>query len=172
MRRVVILCVLLVMARPAFAQDADAKAVEKAKGFLDSAKPWPFVNLCVHFGTDFMGKTYAKTLSVKNKDGVVVPGQFALVYDYKWTGQGETQIAFLCDTKGNIFKVQVLADNGVFNQPFALGDASIKLIGDALYDALKKDLNENDRKTLRQLVDAASAQRLLEFGLRVQQANP
>jgi len=172
MRRILIACLLLVCARPVLAQEPDMQAVDRAKSFLDSAKPWPFINVCVHFPTEFRGQTYAKMLPLVDRDGVRVPGQFALVYDYQWADDGSTQLAYYCDTRGNIFKVQVLADNGSLNRPFALANASIAIVGDQLYEALKNDLTDNQRRVVRQIIDSANAQRLLEYGLPlIQQSN-
>jgi hypothetical protein len=67
--------------------------------------------------------------------------------------------------------VDVLACNGIFQRPYALANASIGLVGGALYDALKDSLNENDRRALRGLIDDVNAQGLImQLGLRIRQA--
>lgn len=171
MRHSLVVCVLFLFIQPLQADDIDSRAVEKAKSFLKTSKRGEFVNGFVHFGTKYLGHGYAKTLTVKDGTGNILAGHFALAYDFDWTDGGKTQLAFLCDAKGNVYKVQVMACNGVFQQPYALANLSIQIVGEALYDALKEKLSEGDRKLVRKLIDDVDAQGLMQFGLRVQQAN-
>lgn len=172
MKRTLVVCVLLLFVHPVRADEIDAEAIEKARAFLDSGQRGEFVAGLCHFGTKYLGHSYSQTRTVQDGSGRKVAGHFALVYDYQWGDGGKSRLAFLCDAQGNFYKTQVMASNGIVQQPFAVANLSIKLVGEALYDGLKDNLTDGDRRLLRQLVDDANAQGLLHLALRVQQANP
>jgi hypothetical protein len=171
MTRLLLVCVMVAFAHPLRADDIDPKAVARAHDYLKTAKRGEFVNGFAHFGTQYLGHKYIKTLNVNDGKGNKMLGHFALVYEYNWTDGGNTQLAFLCDAGGQLYKLQVMKSNGVFQQPFAVANLSIKVIGEALYEGLKDKITDGDRRLLRKLVDDADAQGLLLLGLRVQQAN-
>jgi hypothetical protein len=171
MSRAVALCLMFVFVPFTRADGIDTRAVAKANSFLNTSKRFEFVNGFVHFGTKYLGHCYVKTLTVQDGSGRPVPGHFALVYDYRWSDGGETQLAFLCDARGHVYKTQVLADNGILQKPFAVANLSITIVGEALYEAPKDSLTEGDRRLLRTLVNAADAQGLLHLALRIQQAS-
>jgi hypothetical protein len=126
--------------------DIDKKAVERAQDFLKAAERGKFIGAFCHFGLRYEGHSHVKTTKVKNASGTI-PGHFALVYDLKMSNRVETQLAFYCGTKGNIYRAQVLDSTGVINSPYALADLSIKVLGEAVYEALKKDLKEGSSAT-------------------------
>jgi hypothetical protein len=172
MKRIVVACMLLLFVHPVRADEIDARAVEKARAFLDATKRGEFVTGFCHFGMKYQGHKYSEMRTVQDAGGRKVASHFALVYDYKWGDDGETRLGFLCDARGNVYKTQAMASNGIVQRPFAVANLSIKLVGEALYDALKEKLSDDDRRLLRQLIDDADAQGLMHLGLRVQQANP
>jgi hypothetical protein len=168
MRKTLAIIVVLTAFRPLAAQDIDATAINRARTYLDARAKAQFVNGFVHFGTECQGHQYVRTLKVQN-GGQNVPGQFAVVYDYQWTNGGQTQIAFLCDARGRVYKTQVLSTNGVLQQPFAVASASIQIVGRVVFDSFKEKLTPNDRQYLQQLIDTANSQRILEFCLQLDQ---
>jgi hypothetical protein len=167
----VALALLALTGQHAWADDIDMKAVTRAHAFLKSAKRGEFIGGFCHFGTTYQRHSYAKSLKVTDRDERVIPGHFALAYDFTMSDDIKTQLAFLCDAKGNVYKVQVLSSNGVFQRPYALANISIKLVGEAVYESIKDNLAEADRKAFRRLVDNADAEGLMLFCLRVQQAS-
>jgi hypothetical protein len=163
------LLALALAAASARADDIDQKAIDRADAFLKAAKRGQFIAGFCHFGQKYLSHRYAKTLRVKDSTGKLLPGRFALVYDLKASDGLDTQLAFLCDTRGNVEKVEVLASNGVVQKPFAMANLSIKLLGEALYESIKDNVTDGDRRVFRKLVDDADAAGLMVFCLRVQQ---
>lgn len=123
----------------------------------------------VHMGCAYDSHAYKGYVKV-TRAGKVVPGHFALVYDFTWSDDGWSRLYFLCDASGDFYAMQVNKTNAVFAQPFLVANGSIKLIGEALLAAFKDDLKEADRKLARQLIDDADAKGLLEWSLKVEQA--
>jgi len=163
--------VLALVVRPALADDVDKAAIRKADGFLKTAKRGQFIGGFCHFGVAYRGHSAAGVRLVKNAAGGLVAGHFALVYDFKMSDGVETQLAFLCDAKGNVYRAQVMSSNGIIQKPYGLANVSIKLLGEAVYEAMKDNLAEGDRRVFRRLVDAADAEGLMLFCLKVQQAS-
>lgn len=166
----VCLVALTLPAATARAGDIDDKAVERADNFLKTTKRGEFITLFCHFGQKYLRHSRVKTMTVRDATGGTVAGHFALVYDIKASDSLDTQLAFLCDTKGNVYKCQVMASNGVVQKPFAMANVSIKLLGEGLYESLKDSLAEGDRKLFRRLVDDADANGLMILIMRVQQS--
>jgi hypothetical protein len=149
--------------------DLDQRAIDRAGKFLDGAQRGRHILGYMHLGTKYAGHKYTETKYVTDRAGKKIPGQFALVYAYDWNDDGTTQVAFLCDRRGNIYEVQVLDSNAVINQPFALANASIKLLGSVIIEAFKDQMTAEQRKQVQKAVDDADAKRLLEMSLTLQQ---
>jgi hypothetical protein len=150
-------------------QDPDQSAVDRTRRFLDTADHGRFVLGYLHFGSTYGGHTYLDTRTVLDQYQSKIPGQFALVYDFRWQDDGKTQLAFLCDSSGNIFKVQVLSTNAQLNQPFLSANLAIITLGNVLVEAFKDRLSEDEERRIRQAIDQGDAKTLLEAGLFFQQ---
>lgn len=162
--------VLLFLAAPGTrADDIDRKAVERAHKFLEGAARGRDVLSYVHFGSRYDGHVYRET-RVVNRAGTRVAGHFALVYAYSWEGDGKSNVAFLCDARGQVYDVQVVSTNAVLNQPFLTANATIKVLGNLLIAALEKNLTEKERKEIQQFVDSADARGMLVWSCKFQQA--
>lgn len=168
---VLLLVGLTVWSAPALRADdePDRKAVAAAHKFLNTQARGRDVLGFVHFGSRYDGHAYKEIRQV-TREGERVPGHFALVYRYKWEGNGRTDVAFLCDAQGNIYEVQTIWTNAVLNQPFLTANLTIKVLGNALIEAFKKQMKESERKEIQKLVDDADAKGLLEWSLKFQQA--
>jgi hypothetical protein len=161
----------LATATPAWADDDISEtALNRAHAFFKTEQRAKSILSALHFAARYDGHTYKGYAKVKNGDGKIVPGHMALVYDYKWAGDGETRVAFLCDARGSFYELKVLKSNGELSRPFVLAKISIKLLGEAILAAFKDDLKEADRKQLRKLIDDADPKGLLEASLKLQQA--
>ena len=145
------------------------QALNRADAFFRTEKRGQEVLGYVHMGATYRGHQYLRTVLLKDRNGDLIDGEFALVYRFKWEDDGSTDIAFLCDAKGNIYAVQIMHTNAVLNQPFVLADATIKLLGRALIEANKKNMTDDDRRQVQRLVDEADAKGMLEWSLRFEQ---
>jgi hypothetical protein len=166
---VVALALLALMGQSARAADIDKTALMRAHNFLKSEKRGKFIGGFCHLGLTYRSHTYAETRGVKNALGTV-PGHFALIYDLKMSDGVETRLAFLCDARGNVYEAQSLKSTGIIQAPYVLANGSIKLVGKGLYEVMKKNMKEGERKSFQGLVDRADARALMVFCLRVQQA--
>jgi hypothetical protein len=171
MRKLATACVILLLAAAGTrAQEVDARAVARARDFLQTGARGKEVCGILQFGCTYNGHHYLKTLGIKDGDGNLIKGYFALVYEFKWNDDGWTRLAFLCDSRGNVYKTQVVDHNGVLNQPFALADLSIKLIGAILLEAFKGNMTEAERRQAEKLIDDANSKGILEMTLKLRQA--
>jgi hypothetical protein len=163
---------LVLSLRPATgaAEGPAQKAVDRAHNFLNTAQRGKDILGFLHFGASYRGHSYTRTLSVKDGAGRAIPDHFAIVYLYKWEADGETEVGFLCDGRGTVYKVQVLRSNGVFSRPFALANATMQVLGNVLIDALGDKMTAADKRDLQKIVDEADAKAMLEWSLKFQQA--
>jgi hypothetical protein len=150
--------------------DISDTAVKRADTFFKTAQRGKAILNALHFGARYDGHTCKEYTKVQGSDGKIVPGHFCLVYDFKWAGTGETRVGLFCDERGTFYASKVLKSNAVLSQPFAVAKLSIKVLGEAMLEALKNDLKENDKKAMRKLIDAADPKGLLETSLKLQQA--
>jgi hypothetical protein len=123
----------------------------------------------LHFGADYHGHEYLKTVSVVGGDDRPIPGHFALVYRFHWEDDGITDLAYLCNEAGRVYAVQVMYTNAVWSPPFGWANAAIQVLGNALIEANKNQMSELERKVVQKLVDAANAKALLEWSLQFEQ---
>jgi hypothetical protein len=149
--------------------DVEQKAVDRAHDFLNSAQRGQDILSYVHSGTEYKSHTYLETLDV-TRDGKTVPGKFVLVYRFKWAEDGITDVGFFCGKAGDVYGVRVLKTNAVFNQPFVVANATIKVVGNLLIGAFKDKMTEADRKQVQKMVDDADAKAMLVWSLQFQQA--
>lgn len=139
---------------------ADQQAVNRADSFLRTTESGTNVLNFLHMGAAYHGHRYQKTLSVN--DG---RGDFALVYRFFWEDDGITDLAFLCEPNGFVYKVQVVYTNAVWSQPFLSANVSISVLGHSLIEAYKDKLSDDDQRRLHELVNKADAKELLELSL-------
>jgi hypothetical protein len=150
--------------------DIDQKALRRAHDFLKTDKRGRHILAYMHFGRTYVDHNYKETRYVTDKEGKRKKGHFALVYTYEWKDDGETEVAFLCDAKGKVYEVKVLDSNAIINQPFAMANATVQLLGNLIIEAFKDNMTAAERKDLQKLVDAADAKGMLELSLKLQQA--
>jgi hypothetical protein len=150
---------------------ADTRSIERAKAFLNPESRGRDVLGYLHMGADFLAYDYLRTTGVNDGRGAPLEGHFALFYRFKWktTSDGYTDLAFLCNSAGNVYKVSVM-DTDAILPPFFTANVTINVLGNALISMFNEKLTPDDRRQLRALVNDADAKGLLEFSLRVQQA--
>jgi hypothetical protein len=146
------------------AADFGQTAVNRAGAFLGAPDRGKEVLAFVHFGADYHGHKYVETRNVN--DG---RGAFALVYRFWWEDDGVTDIAFLADSTGYVYRVQIMYTNAIFSQPFLVANASISILGNSLIELYKDKLSDEDRRQFHDLVNRADAKGLLEFRLKLEQ---
>jgi len=162
---VLALLALSLFAPSAQAQDnIDQNAVNRAREFLKTENRGRNVLSHLHFGARYGGHTYQQTMGVRNK-----PGDFALVYRFNWENDGITDLAFLCDSKGFVYQVQVTYTNAFLSQPFALANASISVVGNLFLEAFRDQMTPNEIQQARQMIENPNARGLLEMSLKLQQ---
>jgi hypothetical protein len=169
----ILICAAIPLAMPQCsaqtAEDSLSKAIDSADRFLRTEDRGIESLGYIHFGANYHGHEYLRTVSVIDGQGSPIPGQFALVYRFKWEGDGITDVAYLCDASGYVYKVQIMYTNAILSPPFVLANAAIKLLGNALIQANKDKMSEFERKAVQELVDKADAKGLLEWSLKFEQ---
>jgi hypothetical protein len=146
------------------ASDDSQQALNRADSFLKSAERGREILSYIHFGADYHGHRYLRTMAVEGaKD------DFALIYRFNWEDDGVTDAAFLCNKAGFVYEVQIVYTNAILSNPFLLANTSIPLLGHALIESYKDKLSEEDRRQLHKLVNDTNAKGLLEWSLRVRQ---
>ncbi len=150
--------------------DVDQKAVDRAHDFLKMEKCGRDILGYVHFGAKYKDHNYKEIRTVKDAEGKLRKGYFALIYTFEWEDDGETNVAFLCDPAGKIYRVQIVDTNAVLQQPFLTANVAIKVLGNLLAEAFKEKMTKAERKDLQKLIDDADAKAMLEWSLAFQQA--
>lgn len=165
---VAVLVALAALAPAARGADIDQQAINRAHNFLMTQKRGRFVLSYVHAGTTYVRHAYKEPVrGVSGPDGKTIPGHFALVYAFDWNRDGASDVAFLCDRRGNVYDVKVIYCNGIINQPFGVANTTIKLLGAVIRESCK---TEADKREVQRLIDNADAKGLLVLGLKLQQS--
>lgn len=153
------------------AEEPSQSAINRAQAFLGKGAIGDFVTGYVHLGASYTTHEVQSVRYVTDENNKLIPGKFALVYCYKWdaSGAGNTDIAFICDPKGNVEDVRVLGTDALLQQPFLVADATIHILGNVMIEAFKEQMTEADIRRVHRLVDAASSEGLLEFALVMRQ---
>src|SRR5580693_445654 len=154
----VVLMLSMLAMPPARAADFDQQAVLSAQRFLKTEQNGKYTLAFLHFCADYHGHEYQGTLPA-------IDGTFKLVYRFKWENDGVTDLAYVCDAKGNVRAVEVLYSNGFLSRPFVLADGAIKVLGNLAIEANKKNMSDLQRRLVQELVDDANAKGLLELSL-------
>jgi serine/threonine protein kinase len=147
----------------------DQQAVKRAHDFLKPASRGRMILSYVNLGAKYQNHSYVETRRVTN-EGKDLAGHFALIYRFEWDDSERTDIAFLCDPKGNVYRVQVVELKAIFSQPFLLANAAIKALVAVCEESYKDSMTLDERKELQKIADAADAKGLLEWSLRAEQA--
>ena len=66
--------------------------------------------------------------------------------------------------------VRELDSNGIINQPFALANATINVLGKLIIEGFKDQMTAEQRQEVEKAVDDADAKTLLAAGLKLHQA--
>ena len=169
---VVSLANILSMAEAVKAQEPAQSAIDRAHAFLGKESEGNFILWYVHLGANYNRHEIQSVRKITDENERVIPGKFALVYRYVWdaSGTGNTDVAFICDAKGNVQDVRVLSTDAVLQQPFLVADATIQILGNALIEAFRDDMKESDIRRIQGLVDSANSEGLLELSLVIRQA--
>lgn len=159
----------LALLSPVARADVSQQAIDRAQAYLQTREMGKNILSFVHFGADYKGHSYSGRATVVDEDGKTLTDKFALVYRFNWEDDGVTDVAFLCNSSGRIYEVQMMKSNGVLQRPFAVADMTIQVLGDAILKAMGNDLKEKDRADLKRLVDSADSHGLLVAYLRLGQ---
>ncbi|HEY7157820.1 MAG TPA: hypothetical protein VH575_27935 [Gemmataceae bacterium] len=149
--------------------EVDQRALDRAHNFLKGASRGRHILGFMHAGTKYAGHKYMETRLVTDGDGKRIPGRFALIYAFDWNNNDTTDVAFLCDRRGNVYQVQVLDTSAIINQPFVVADATIKILGNVLLEAFKGNMAAQDKKQIQKAIDDADAKGMLLMSLKLQQ---
>ena len=94
----------------------------------------------------------------------------ALHYRFFWADDGLTDVAFLCDERGRVYGVEVLASNGEVSRPFQLARVAVQIIGRWAIDRNRGQIDASVLQDVQELIDQADVKRLLEWLLRIEQS--
>lgn len=151
--------------------DISSTAIQKAKSFVGTQNTGKYVLEFVHLGATYKTHTLNRVSAVKDSAGKLIPGEFAVIYDFVWdaSGTGNTRLAFFCDKSGNVKGVKNMHCDAFVNTPFAFADGTIKVVGQIIIEAFGNQMSATDRRTVQSLVNSANSKGLLEFGLAMRQ---
>ena len=166
------ICICLPATGSLRAEEPSQSAINRAQAFLGKRVIGDFVTGYVHLGASYTTHEVQSVRYVTDENDKKIPGKFALVYRYKWdaSGTGNTDIAFVCDPKGNVEDVRVLGTDAVLQEPFLVADATIQILGNVMIEAFREKMTDADVRRVQRLVDAANSEGLLEFSLMFRQA--
>lgn len=160
-----VLMTLALLAQSAFAE-VPQRSIERASTYLNKPETGKNVLSFVHFGADYKGHALASRCTVVDQNGKTEADKFALVYRFTWEDDGVTDVAFFCDSNGAVYQMKVVKTNAVLQQPFAMADMTIHVLGDALINAMGDNLKEQDRAELKRMIDSSDSRGLLLASLR------
>ncbi|VTS00759.1 hypothetical protein [Tuwongella immobilis] len=166
MRMPVLMLVLVaissLMTVPMAKAEHDAKAVSRAEKLLSPASMGKTINNYLHFGTTYRSHGDMVLYNVDNR-----PTEFALLVTFKWesNGVGTTKVFFFFNSNGAFIGLRVKESDGLFQSPFTAANLTIKLLGEALYEAFKDNMTDGDKQFFRTAIDNADAKSLLELYL-------
>jgi hypothetical protein len=149
--------------------DIAQTAVNRARNFLETERRGKFISSYLHFGSSYDGHEIKKLVGVTGPGGNVVEGHFALIYEFDWDKTGWTTVAFFFDEMGTFYELKALKSNAVINQPFLKADLAIVVLGSALFEIFKDQMNEDQKRDARHFIDNANSKGLLELSLQLQQ---
>jgi hypothetical protein len=160
---------MIVLAAPAALAEVSQRAIDRAQSFLKTREMGKNILAFVHFGADYKGHAFLYTTAVTDEDDRQLPDKIALVYRFRWEDDGVTDIAFLCNSKGAVYGLQIMKSTAIIQQPFAIANLTIQVLGNAIIEAMGDDLKDAQRAELKRFVDSADSRGLLVAYLRLSQ---
>jgi hypothetical protein len=146
---------LLCLAGAQRARGADALQVARARGFLEKADRTKKILNSMHFGTTPIKGAFNQLFTKVTVNGTEKPGFFAIEMRYNWkgglTGNGETDVQFFFNDKGNLFDVKAVRCNARLFGPFDGGNLVLGLVKGVIKEMAKNDPKE---KEINRFVDA------------------
>jgi hypothetical protein len=169
--------ILGLIGQAAQAGEPTSTALRRARQLCDfdvKAQSGREILSALHFGAKMVScKSIGIAKKITDDSGREIYDQFALAYRWKWDaggGVGTTDVVFYFKTDtGQFVDLAVDKTDAEFNQPFALANLSIALVGEVLYEAMKDDMTDADKRIFRALIDRADTKALLEWSLRFKQ---
>jgi hypothetical protein len=161
-----LLLMTLALLAPSALADVSQRAIDRAGDYLDKENVGKDILSFVHFGANYKSHAFLNRRNVVDERGRNQADKFALVYRFTWENDGETDVAFFCDSAGAIYQMKVVRTNAVLQQPFAMADITIQVLGDAIVKAMGDNLKEKDRVDLKRLIDSSDSHGLLVAYLR------
>jgi hypothetical protein len=152
------------------AADVNLTAVSRARSFMEAPQRGKFIMGYLHFGSTFDGQRFIETCSVSDQGGRAIDGEFALVYEFDWDNDGWTNVAFFFDPRGGFKGLRALRTNAVFNQPFLKANLAIAILGNAMIELFRSNMNPDQLRQAQAFIDSANAKGLLELALALQQS--
>lgn len=151
--------------------EISSSAIEKAKSFVGTRTTGRYVLEFVHMGATYQGHSINRVTAVQDTQGNLIPGEFAVIYDFVWdaNGTGNTQLCFYCNRNGEVTAVRSLKCDAFVNTPFVFADGAIKVVGQIAIEAFGSQMTASDRQMVQSLVNSANSRGLLEFGLAMRQ---
>jgi len=162
--------VLLVLAAAAPARADKQERIDKAKEFFDAEERGKFMLGYLHLGGDYDSHK-CEVLDVEDEDGNVIPALFGLRYEFAWSIGGSdntTTVDLIFDAKGHLSNVNNAKSTSIVSPPYLLANGAIKILGQALLEATKDNLKDEDKDFIQKCIDDADARKLMIFGLKFQ----
>jgi len=164
--------VVVVSAARAASAQPDPVAVARARRVVEKRHVVKdVVEEVLQVGATFTRKAYRGVRVLE--DGERQPtSYFALDYRYRWSSDGWTDVAYICDETGLVTGLQVLDWRAGDNEaPFANAKANVAVFGAAVLKLAESDstFTPDDKDVVVALVTARDAQRLLTVYLAVAQ---
>jgi hypothetical protein len=165
------------VARIAVAGEPTSQALNKARRLCDfdvKVQRGRELLQSLHFGSTLKScQELGVASKVTDGSGREIEDQFALVFRWRWDaggGVGTTDVAFFFNDRGQFLSLRPIKTDAVFNQPFALADLSIQVVGQVMIKAFEDDMSEADKRQFQRILDNADTKALLEWSLKFQQA--
>lgn len=148
-----------------------SSAIQKAKSFVGTRNTGKYILEFVHFGATYQRHSLNRVAAVKDSKGKLIPGEFAVIYDFVWdaSGTGKTRLAIFCDKYGKVKGVKSMHCDAFVNTPFTFADGTIKVVGQLIVEAFGSQMSATDKRTVQSLINSANSKGLLEFGLAMRQ---
>jgi hypothetical protein len=141
------------------------QSIDRAHRVLGARATGVAILSYLHAGAPYNGHDYVRT------DGVLGrPDDFALIYQFRWDGDGRTELIVFCDRNGDAYEVRAGASNGVFSRPWDLAKLTIQVLGNALVEAFDKQMTPQEKADARRMVDAVDVSGLCLANVRALQA--
>lgn len=151
-------------------QEISKSAVNKAHEFLISGKTGKQINNIMHMGTTYSGHEVLGVSRVRDSRGNVIPGEFAIEYRFWWDEKYSTDLLVFCTPSGSIDSIRAGRSDGIAQAPFLMSQATVSLIGEALYETFRDQMSTDEKRNLRLIIDKSDTKSLLEMQLKLQQA--